>query len=988
MYFCQTIAEGRQSYVTLATNDEYAIGALVLGYSLRLSKTNKELTILITEGVPHNFRELLKAVYDNLVVVKPQHSREDAHLYSLRRPDLGITYTKLYCWKLIEFTKCVFLDADTIVLQNIDELFQRKELSAAPDTSWPDIFNSGVFVYRPCLETFYELSLLAKTKGSFDGGDQGLLNEYFSNWSTETLDKHLPFSYNCSCWVLPNDNLMFYTRPAAWKKFGSQVKVAHFAGYEKPWKHRVAANDEAIWKAIERLECSDTAYTTAEQTGVLALWWAIFFKRVKHQLSHGMFLSTVFEPVPPPPPPSPQDDFVNNRQEHNEFWAENQNYHPEFSDTTFDFLHSGQRVDESNRFKEYHEYFEPPKPPPAPEHHKYYETRKTEFAQHEFHHHQPVYYEDRHQHELPPPPPPPQPQQKQYHHRDDKPHYEDIVFHPYVPEHRYEPPPQSSLPPPSPQEHHQHQEYHQEQSDHQWHQEQSQQQWQEHPHHDHSPHHESAPLPQPQAEPVNDQRHPPPSQPPQLPREPSPPPPVPPPASPPPPIPQPPPPPEPRNDKDPLFFVPKPLCRECLRELQWSRQFVDPFHRDIISPLSPQSRNGSQVRRRSQPPWSPETQLIREMPKSPAPPVIPDKDSLKLNDKEPRKKEKMKEKSLHQVQKGKSVPKKRLKKPIDRSKLVDAAKRRMQAKRGSTSSPEVTSPAEDMDQRLTEPTDLKTTSPEPDLTSTISSLAGKESKPQSAELKPTLVRGTAPTEKKAEDTNEDDLVELQQKLKSVTPPATATRAKRQRKDGESSEKLVNRSKAAGVEATPAKRPMKLAEVEEKIKPKTFLKLESEPTPIKAVTSKRSHLTKPAERVVSKEAKAVHASAERREKQQPPPQKLEARETMKEVTRSAKPKSKEPEKVAEPTTEEPVVESAPWIPRAKEIRNQPQKESPEEEYFCDRHRPYPPPPEWRMSAWERGEIDYMGNDRFCNILARIRSTIQQSEDEALPIGIWL
>ncbi|KAM3181202.1 hypothetical protein ACTXT7_014831 [Hymenolepis weldensis] len=59
-----------------------------------------------------------------------------------------------------------------LVLQNIDELFQREELSAAPDTSWPDIFNSGVFVYRPSLETFHKLSLLAKTKGSFDGGDQ------------------------------------------------------------------------------------------------------------------------------------------------------------------------------------------------------------------------------------------------------------------------------------------------------------------------------------------------------------------------------------------------------------------------------------------------------------------------------------------------------------------------------------------------------------------------------------------------------------------------------------------------------------------------------------------------------------------------------------------------------------------------------------------------------------------------------------------------
>ena len=30
----------------------------------------------------------------------------------------------------------------------------------------------------------------------FTGGDQGLLNLYFSNWSTDDISKHLPFIYN------------------------------------------------------------------------------------------------------------------------------------------------------------------------------------------------------------------------------------------------------------------------------------------------------------------------------------------------------------------------------------------------------------------------------------------------------------------------------------------------------------------------------------------------------------------------------------------------------------------------------------------------------------------------------------------------------------------------------------------------------------------------------------------------------------------------
>lgn len=45
-----------QAYVTLATNDSYAIGALVLGHSLRNSGTNRTLVVMVTEDVSDVFR--------------------------------------------------------------------------------------------------------------------------------------------------------------------------------------------------------------------------------------------------------------------------------------------------------------------------------------------------------------------------------------------------------------------------------------------------------------------------------------------------------------------------------------------------------------------------------------------------------------------------------------------------------------------------------------------------------------------------------------------------------------------------------------------------------------------------------------------------------------------------------------------------------------------------------------------------------------------
>ena len=84
-----------------------------------------------------HYRAQLAATFDDVIDVSLLDSRDADNLELLERPELGITFTKLHCWRLVQFTKCVFLDADTLVLQNSDELFDRKELSAAPDAGWP-----------------------------------------------------------------------------------------------------------------------------------------------------------------------------------------------------------------------------------------------------------------------------------------------------------------------------------------------------------------------------------------------------------------------------------------------------------------------------------------------------------------------------------------------------------------------------------------------------------------------------------------------------------------------------------------------------------------------------------------------------------------------------------------------------------------------------------------------------------------------------------
>lgn len=258
-----------EAFVTLATNDSYAYGALVLGNSLRAVSTNRQLAILVTPSVSSRMRQLLVDVFDSITQVNPLDSHDEANLALLTRPELGITFSKLHCWRLTQYNKCVFMDADTLVLQNIDDLFEREELSASADVGWPDCFNSGVFVFRPSEETYRGLLQCAVTQGSFDGGDQGLLNTYFSDWSTKDISRHLPFLYNMT-------SSKAYGYLPAFVKFGSNVKVVHFIGSVKPWQCTYDTSSGTVLPH-EGME-------SHHQLPFLQAWWDVFVDKVKPKL--------------------------------------------------------------------------------------------------------------------------------------------------------------------------------------------------------------------------------------------------------------------------------------------------------------------------------------------------------------------------------------------------------------------------------------------------------------------------------------------------------------------------------------------------------------------------------------------------------------------------------------------------------------------------------------------------------------------------------
>ena len=85
-----------EAWVTLATNDDYAVGALTLAASLKRVQTSKKLVIMITKMISENVKKTLNEVFDDVVSVEEMDSGDIANLTLLDRTELGITFTKVF----------------------------------------------------------------------------------------------------------------------------------------------------------------------------------------------------------------------------------------------------------------------------------------------------------------------------------------------------------------------------------------------------------------------------------------------------------------------------------------------------------------------------------------------------------------------------------------------------------------------------------------------------------------------------------------------------------------------------------------------------------------------------------------------------------------------------------------------------------------------------------------------------------------------------
>lgn len=234
----------KKAYATaICHGDTYSPGVEALGKSLRAHGTDVPMVAMVTSDVSAAARRGLTEQGWHVREVEPIQNPNPAS--SLLFPRFSQVFTKLRAWELCDYDKVVFLDADTLVLQNVDELFDRREIAAAPDFFMADRFNSGVMVLEPSEETFGRMLHALASEESYDGGDQGFLNQFFHDWYAMGVEHRLPAGYNMHHFVY-----QFLQRHAAvYKDLDKEVKIIHYT-LQKPWigKATVTGGSGVWWE--------------------------------------------------------------------------------------------------------------------------------------------------------------------------------------------------------------------------------------------------------------------------------------------------------------------------------------------------------------------------------------------------------------------------------------------------------------------------------------------------------------------------------------------------------------------------------------------------------------------------------------------------------------------------------------------------------------------------------------------------------------------
>lgn len=266
----------KNAFVSILTNDDYLPGLLVLHTSLIATGTTCPFLVLLTKNISRSIllvleRQQIPYKTIDKEIINPTDVESNHRWFS--------TYSKLNIFNQTQYKKIVYLDADMLILRNIDELFQYEHMSATnaggmlPRKSHWTHLNSGVFVLEPSHSLFEDmvskigkienLQSLGTVERPQNGSDQDFLNAFYNNWQNQD-NLHLDHKYNIFHYYLDEYSKLFgYTL----KDSSKPISIIHYASYLKPWNMEKDELNDLFTNQDRKLESES-----------IQIWWDVYNK--------------------------------------------------------------------------------------------------------------------------------------------------------------------------------------------------------------------------------------------------------------------------------------------------------------------------------------------------------------------------------------------------------------------------------------------------------------------------------------------------------------------------------------------------------------------------------------------------------------------------------------------------------------------------------------------------------------------------------------
>lgn len=241
----------KRCFVSYMTNDRDLKGILVINYALIKYKSNYEYIVLCCDRVSDL---TLNVLNQNNIKIMNIDFKNDLVKLGVNYDIIDYLYNKhfyhnFYVFLLNDYDECVYLDADLLILKNIDELFlllknHKKEeniiymVNDLLENTNKDLiivkncFNAGVIIFKPnnlifyeCINEIkkYELEFIKKKFHS----DQTIFN--ILNFNEIIQIKPLQFKYNIMPAIID-----FFIKNNIFEE--NDISIIHYTLNCKPWQ--------------------------------------------------------------------------------------------------------------------------------------------------------------------------------------------------------------------------------------------------------------------------------------------------------------------------------------------------------------------------------------------------------------------------------------------------------------------------------------------------------------------------------------------------------------------------------------------------------------------------------------------------------------------------------------------------------------------------------------------------------------------------------